>query len=69
MQLKGLSHFTNYALAPPLELDSEELEKAWNLRLPTNSELRHLLMRMVKSKPEERVPIHDVLEDAYFGTE
>ncbi|KAG8156984.1 hypothetical protein KVR01_013206 [Diaporthe batatas] len=53
--------------APPTELDPRKIEEAWRLRLPTNSTLRSLLMRMINTKPEDRPSIREILRDPYFG--
>lgn len=55
------------AVGPPTELDRQKLEKAWQLRLPTNSSLRCLLMRMLNTKPEDRPSTREIVGDAYFG--
>ncbi|KAH8768355.1 kinase domain-containing protein [Diaporthe sp. PMI_573] len=52
---------------PPTGLDRQKVEKAWQLRMPTNSALRSLLMRMINTKPENRPSIREILADTYFG--
>jgi len=56
-----------YAIVPPAGLDRQKVEKAWQLRMPTNSALRSLLMRMINTKPENRPSIREILADTYFG--
>lgn len=49
-----------------MELDRQKVEKAWQLRLQTNSSLRRLLMPMIKAKAEDQPFTREILGDAYF---
>lgn len=56
-----------HAAVPPTEIDVQTVEKAWQSILPTKSLFRCLLMRMIRTKPEDRISMREVLEDDYFG--
>ena len=56
-----------YGIVPSTELDRQKVEKAWQSRMPTNSALRSLLMRMINTKPESRPCISEILADTYLG--
>lgn len=56
-----------YGIVPSTELDRQKVEQAWQSRMPTNSALRSLLMRMVNTKPESRPSISEILADPCLG--
>lgn len=52
------------AISQDGQIDS--VEEAWQLRLPAKTDLRRLLMRMIKTLPEDRPCMSNILRDAYF---